>query len=289
MVTGPMVLMRPMADTTQGRRTNPEGKMPLKAHLVELRNRILKAVLGLAAGMVGGFCLYYPVFNLLTQPVRDANGVNGRLASITFTTVGGPFDQLIQVSLFIGVVISSPVWLYQLWAFIMPGLKKKEKVTALGFIAAAVPLFLGGVALALFVLPHSVQFFTGINPQGTSNLITASDYLAFVIRLLLAFGVAMVIPVLLFGLNMMGLIRGRQILRSWRVTLFLICLVAAMAAPGSDAMTMLYLAAPLLALFALAIILCLWNDKRRDKKRARLEEETEATANVPSRLEDLKG
>lgn len=263
--------------------------MPLKAHLVELRNRIFKALLGLAAGMVGGFYLYYPVFNLLTQPVRDANGVNGRLASITFTTVGGPFDQLIQVSLFIGVVISSPIWLYQLWAFIMPGLKKKEKVTALGFIAAAVPLFLGGVALALVVLPHSVQFFTGINPQGTSNLITASDYLAFVIRLLLAFGVAMVIPVLLVGLNMMGLVRGRQILKSWRITLFVICLLAAMAAPGSDAMTMLYLAAPLLALFALAIVLCLWTDKRRDKKRVRLEEETEAKANVPSRLEDLKG
>jgi sec-independent protein translocase protein TatC len=241
---------------TKGRKANPEGKMPLKAHLVELRNRIFKSLLGLAVGMVGGFFLYYPVFDLLTKPIRDVNGVDGRMASITFTTVGQPFDQLVQVSVFIGVVISSPVWLYQLWAFIMPGLKKREKWTALGFIGAAVPLFIGGVGLALFVLPHAVQFFTSINPQGTANLITASDYLSFVIRLLLAFGLAMIIPVLLFGLNMMGLIKGRQILKSWRVTLFVICLVAAMAAPGSDAMTMVYLAAPLLLLFAIATALC---------------------------------
>ncbi|MDN5755456.1 MAG: twin-arginine translocase subunit TatC, partial [Micrococcaceae bacterium] len=185
------------------------------------------------------------------------------------------FDIMIKVSLFLALIMASPVWLYQLWAFIVPGLKKKEKRTALSFISVAVPLFLGGIYLGYWVLPHALLFFLGLTPDIAVNLITVQDYLTFVLRLLIAFGISMIIPVLLVGLNMVGILPGKLIVKNWRITVFLICLVAAMAAPGGDALTMFVLAGPLLVLFAAATVFCLLNDRRRAKRRLEQQEENE--------------
>ncbi len=243
--------------------------MALKEHLLELRNRLFISLGALFVAAVGGFFLYRPVLALLIQPLKDAGGM------ANFSTAVSPFDIMIKVSLFLALVIASPVWLYELWAFIVPGLKKKEKRTALGFIGVAVPLFLLGIFLGYWVLPHALVFFLGLTPDIAVNLITVPEYLSFVLRLLLAFGLSMIIPVLLVGLNMIGILPGRIIVKNWRITVFLICLVAAMAAPGGDALTMFVLAGPLLVLFAAATVFCLVNDKRRAKRRAEQEEENE--------------
>ncbi len=243
--------------------------MALKAHLIELRNRLFISVGALFVAAVGGFFLYQPVLGLLFQPLKDAGG------TANFNTAVSPFDIMIKVSLFLALIMASPVWLYQLWAFIVPGLKKKEKRTALAFIGVAVPLFLGGIYLGYWVLPHALLFFLGLTPDIAVNLITVQDYLSFVLRLLIAFGISMIIPVLLVGLNMVGILPGKLIVKNWRITVFLICLVAAMAAPGGDALTMFVLAGPLLVLFAAATVFCLLNDKRRAKRRVEQEEENE--------------
>ncbi|WP_371415394.1 twin-arginine translocase subunit TatC [Citricoccus sp. SGAir0253] len=248
--------------------------MPLKDHLRELRNRLIIAGVGLLLGTVAGFLVYQPFFSALIDPVHRLSQ-GGRIVTVSFSAVGQPFDIMLQVALFIGLVISSPVWLYQLWAFVVPGLRKQEKRYALGFIAAAVPLFVLGVALGWLVLPEAVQFFVGLSPEGTANVITADVYIPFVLRLFLAFGAALVLPVVLVGLNLLGVLPGRQIIRHWRITVFLIALVAALAAPGSDAMTMFYLAVPLVLLFGVAIVVCLLNDRRRARRRAREDRETE--------------
>jgi sec-independent protein translocase protein TatC len=195
---------------------------------------------------------------------------------------------MIQVSVFLGLIIASPVWLYQLWAFIVPGLHKKERRLALSFVAAAVPLFVGGVTLAWLVLPNAVRVLTDFTPSGGSNFISAQVYLSFVLRLLLAFGVAFLLPVVLFGLNLAGILRGEQLVKSWRITVFLVCLFAAMAAPGADAMSMFYLAGPMLALFFAAIGLCVLNDRRRDRRAAKQAAETEATADIGTPSSELK-
>ncbi|WP_422392022.1 twin-arginine translocase subunit TatC [Arthrobacter sp. N1] len=261
--------------------------MALKEHLREARNRLFKSALAVLAGTVAGFFLYEPVLEALGAPIVAINEQDGRTASLNFDTAASPFDLLIQVSIFLGVVLSSPVWLYQLWAFITPGLKTGERRTALGFIVVAVPLFLTGIYLAWLILPNAVRVLTDFTPDQFSNLISVTVYFAFVLRLMLAFGIAFLLPVVLFGLDMVGLVSGKQILKAWRITVFLVCLFAAMAAPGGDALSMFYLAVPMLVLFFVAIGLCLLNDKRRARRNAAREADVEAHADRATPLNDL--
>ncbi len=243
--------------------------MSLREHLRELRRRLIIAALGVAAGAVAGFFLYDWMFALLADPVHAyGEGEDARLTQIAFNAVGQPLDLLIRISLFAGLVISSPVWLYQLWAFIMPGLKKTEKRYAAAFIAASVPLFVAGILLAYWILPQAIQFFFGLNPEGTSNIIAPDIYFTFVLHLFLACGIAMILPVVLVGINMLGLVSGRDILSAWRVVVLVIAIISAMAAPGGEAITMFFIMAPLTLLFALAVGLCLLNDKRRERRLA---------------------
>ncbi|MBE1513811.1 twin-arginine translocase subunit TatC [Nesterenkonia halotolerans] len=260
--------------TTQKRRRDPERTMALKDHLRELRNRLIKAALGILAGAVAGFFLYDWLVQVLAEPILGYEE-DGRLADIAFSTVGGPLDLMIRLSLFVGFVVSSPIWLYQIWAFIMPGLRKTEKRYAIGFIGASVPLFLAGIAAAYSVLPQAIDFFLALNPEGTSNIIDPDVYFTFVLHLFLAFGLAMIIPVVLVGVNMMGLVSGKQVLKAWRGVVMLIAVVSALAAPGGDAVTMFFLAIPLAVLFGIAILLCLLNDKRRAKREAQTDAEME--------------
>ncbi|WP_427008288.1 twin-arginine translocase subunit TatC [Pseudarthrobacter sp. H2] len=261
--------------------------MALLDHLKELRNRLFKAAIAVVLGTVVGFLVYQPMLTALIKPIRDLNEHEGRQATLNFDGVASSFDLMIQVSVFLGLIVASPVWLYQLWAFIVPGLHKKERRLALSFVAAAVPLFVGGVALAWLVLPNAVRVLTDFTPSGGSNFISAQIYLSFVLRLLLAFGIAFLLPVVLVGLNLAGVVKGAQLVRSWRITVFLVCLFSAMAAPGADAMSMFYLAAPMLVLFFTAIGLCLINDRRRDKRAIRRAAETEATADLPTPSSEL--
>lgn len=272
----------------RGRKANPEGRMALREHLREFRNRIIKSAIAVVVGAVAGFILYNPLFSQLIQPIMNVAEEDDRFASINFDGVASSFDLMVQTSLFLGLIVSSPVWLYQMWAFITPGLKEKERRIALAFMAVSVPLFIGGVYLAWLVLPNAVRALLSFTPEGGSNVITAQLYLTFVMRLLLAFGIAFLLPVVLFGLNLIGVLRGRQILKSWRVTVLLVCVLGAMAAPGPDIMSMFYLIIPLLFFFFLATGLCLLNDKRRDKRAAKRTTETEAAADTATSEDDLK-
>jgi len=180
------------------------------------------------------------------------------------------FDLRIQISIFLGVILTSPVWLWNFWAFIAPGLKQKEKRYATGFTVAAVPLFLAGTALAWTSLPGFVVVLIGFTPEGSSNVINASEYILFAIRILLIFGIAFVMPVVLVLLNFAGLATGRGILKSWRLAVFIIAVVSALATPTAEPMTMFLLMAPLSALYFSAIGIAMANDKRRERKLGKL-------------------
>jgi sec-independent protein translocase protein TatC len=252
------------------RRKDKERRMSLGSHLRELRTRLSWSAGFILAGSVVGWFLFDPVFKILQAPLIEVTERRGIEAIVNFGTVVSAFDLRIQISIFLGVILTSPVWLWNFWAFIAPGLKQKEKRYATGFTVAAVPLFLAGTALAWTSLPGFVVVLIGFTPEGSSNVINASEYILFAIRILLIFGIAFVMPVVLVLLNFAGLATGRGILKSWRLAVFIIAVVSALATPTAEPMTMFLLMAPLSALYFSAIGIAMANDKRRERKLAKL-------------------
>ena len=168
------------------------------------------------------------------------------------------------------MIITSPVWLWNIWAFVAPGLKEKEKRYAIGFMVSALPLFLSGTILAWASLPGFVVALIGFTPEGSTNVINAADYVLFAIRILLIFGIAFVMPVILVLMNFAGLATGRGILKSWRVAVLIIAIVAALATPVAEPMTMLLMMVPLMILYFGAVGIAMLNDKRRERKQEKL-------------------
>jgi sec-independent protein translocase protein TatC len=273
---------------SRARKANPEGRMSLWEHLKELKNRLIKSAIGVVIGGIGGWILYDPLLKALAEPVNRISEETGGLAAINFGTIASPFDFKLQMSLLIGAVISSPIWIYQLWAFITPGLTSKERRYTLGYMAAAIPLFLAGIWVGWLVVPQVVHALTQFTPAGSSSVIDARTYIEFVTRMVLMLGLAFLVPVVLVGVNMAGIVSGRTILKAWRITVFLVFVLAAIAAPGADAISMFMLAGPLLALFFAAIGICIMNDKRRERRQAKQVEETEATADIATPGSELK-
>ncbi|MCL3862800.1 twin-arginine translocase subunit TatC [Actinotalea sp. K2] len=235
--------------------------MPLRAHLLELRRRVVLVALGLTAGAVVGWFLYDPVVAALQDPLLRLE--DRGLVALNYPGIATPFDMKIKVSLFLGVLMSSPWWLLQLWLFITPGLTRRERRYAIGFLGAAVPLFLGGAFLAWQVLPNAVRLLTAFTPEGAANLIDAQMYLGFVMRVILAFGIAFLLPVVMVALNFAGLVSARTWLAGWRWAVMLVFTFAAFATPTPDAITMILLATPMCGLYFAAVGVCHLRDASR--------------------------
>lgn len=241
--------------------------MSLGAHLVELRKRLFISAGAIVAGLVGGWILSDWVWSMLRRPVEDL-GELGREAAITYADVTSGFDTKVQISLFIAVLIASPVWLYQIWAFVAPGLTRREKLYGVAFLGAAVPLFLGGAYAGWSVLPNIVRLLASFQPDQDAFFLNARTYLDFSIKLLLAVGIGFVMPVFLVLLNFIGVVRGASILKSWRMAILIIILFAGIATPAADLMSMFLLAAPIVVLYFAAAGITILHDRRLDKKRA---------------------
>jgi sec-independent protein translocase protein TatC len=247
--------------------------MPLREHLRELRTRLFKAGVAVLLGAVIGWFLYPRVYEALQAPILQIRADRLRqnptdVVTLSFDQVATSFNLQLRMSVYIGIVLSSPVWLYQLWAFIVPGLTKREKRYSMGFVGAAVPLFLAGIALAWKVLPNAIKFLTAFTPVGTANIINASDYFTFVLQIILAFGIAFVIPLLLVALNFAGVLSAVAMAKAWRVAVFLCFLFAAVASPTPDAGSMLALAFPMVGLYLVAVGIAWVNDRRRARRAA---------------------
>ena len=243
------------------------ARMPLRAHLRELRRRLFRIGLGLVVGMVAGWYLYKPVFEALIRPLHEVAARRGSLVAINFSGLAASFDMQIQVSIFLAVILTSPWWIYQIWAFVTPGLTRRERRYAVGFLAAAVPLFLAGAAVAWWALPRAVDMLTSFTPTGAQNLIDAPTYLSFVMRLVLAFGIAFLLPVVMVALDLVGVVRSRTWLRAWRWATVLIFTFAAVATPTPDAVTMLFVAIPMCGLYFGALWICVVHDRRVERRR----------------------
>jgi len=241
--------------------------MSLREHLQELRNRVLVSAVAVLLGAVVGWFLYEPLIEALKQPLDEVSEQRGSLATLNYGDIASPFNLKLKLSVYLGIVIASPVWLYQTWAFVVPGLTRKERRNALAFVAAAVPLFASGLLLAWFVLPNAVHFLTDFTPEGAVNIVSADAYLTFVTRIMLAFGVAFVIPLFLVALDAVGLVTAATLVRGWRIAVFLSFLFAAIASPSPDAGSMIALAVPIVALYFVALGVAWFMDRRRGRRR----------------------
>lgn len=226
--------------------------MSLAHHLLELRRRlVVSAWTALAASVIGWF-LADPALQAIRAPIMEIALTQHRLAALNFDNLTGAFDLKLQIALTIGLIISSPVWLFQLFAFLVPGLSTTERRYTFGFFFTAVPLFLGGCAAGWYVVPHIIAVLSGFAPAGAASLIQANDYFTFIIKLVVAVGMGFVLPVLLVLLNFVGVLSAHSLRKSWRIAILSIMIFSAAVTPSADIMSMFFLAAPLVILCVMA-------------------------------------
>ncbi|MCX4861687.1 twin-arginine translocase subunit TatC [Streptomyces canus] len=272
---------------------DPEGRMPLADHLRELRNRLAKALLAIVLVTIVAAFFYNDIINFLTKPILDSIGckqsfaelaksssddATQKCARITINGLLAPFTLALQVSLTAGVVLASPVWLYQLWAFIAPGLHRHEKKYAYAFVFTGAPLFMGGAYFAYSVLPTTAKVLIDFTPSGSiDNLLPLDDLLQLVTRMVIVFGLSFELPLLLVMLNLTGMITGKRMLGWWRGMIMGITVFAAVATPSTDPLSMLALAGPIWVLYFFAVVFSLVNDKRRRRREAEGPDDDEAS------------
>jgi sec-independent protein translocase protein TatC len=257
--------------TRPKRERNPEGRMSLGAHLVELRKRLVIAAIAILVGAIGGWFIYDFVFAALQAPITQIVESTGAKASIAFFGITDAFDLRLQIAITAGIVVSSPIWLYQIWAFFVPGLHRREKRYALSFIGTAIPLFFLGCLAGYYVLPHIVVLMLGFAGDGSSIPIGAKGYYDFMIKLMLATGIAFVLPVFLVLLNFVGVLSAKAIIKGWRVAILLICLFTAIATPAADVISMFLLAIPMVILYFGAAGIAFLHDRRQARRADNLE------------------
>ena len=209
--------------------------MSLGAHLIELRNRLFIAAIAVAAAMAAGWYLTPLVWSMLRKPLDDL-AATGREVAIQYTDVSSGFDTKVQIAFFFAMLVSSPVWLYQVWAYIAPALLAKEKKYALVFLLAAVPLFVGGVVLGYYIMPSAIAIMLAFTPESFEvlNLLEMNDFFKMMMQLMLVFGLGFLLPVVVVTLNFVGVLSAKALAGARRYVLFGCAVFGAAATPGGE-------------------------------------------------------
>jgi sec-independent protein translocase protein TatC len=255
----------------KGRTADRDGRMRLGEHLREFKRRFYISAAAIVAAAIGGFFLAKPVLYLLSAPLEDLKAA-GLEVDLNFTNITQAFDVQMRIGFMLGLIIASPVWIWQLLAFIVPALRTVERRYVFGFIAAAVPLFVGGCATGWFVLPRIIRLFVGFAPDGFTAFLGASDYWDFSLKLVFAVGVAYVLPLVVVFLNLAGIVEGRTILKGWRWAVLVATLFGAFVTPAGEVLSMFIIAVPMVVLYFAATGIALLVDRRRAKRERRAAE-----------------
>lgn len=254
--------------------------MPLAEHLRELRNRLVKSLLAIVVTTVVAAFFYKDIIQFFTDPIFDAVGCPYSFAELAKGTeetqcarivqngLLSPFTLALTVSLSSGVALAAPVWLYQLWGFVAPGLHRHEKKYSLAFVAAGFPLFLMGAYFAYWSLPKMASVMLEFSIIGSDNQLPLDDLLQLVMRMIIVFGLSFELPLLLVMLNFGGVLSGKRMAGWWRGMIMGITLFAAIATPSTDPISMLALAGPIWVMYFAASAIALANDRRRARRDA---------------------
>ncbi len=260
-----------VVDVLRGKPHNPvgpDGRMALSDHFRELRARLIRSALILVILFFVAIYFYDQLLELVQHPYNEAQqqlrGSGTRTEAVVNDATGG---LLLQMKLcgVVALIAASPYWLYQIWAFVLPGLHANEKKYTRMFAAVAGPLFIAGVALGYYVLPKGLQVLISFTPNGVTNLIDFTHYFSFLMRMLLIFGIAMEIPLFVLLLNLAGVVSGQQIGRARPWIIVGTMVFAAVATPSTDPFSMLMLGIPMLILFAFSEIAARILDRIRGK------------------------
>jgi sec-independent protein translocase protein TatC len=276
---------------------DPEGRMSVMDHLRELRRRVIITLIVIGVGAVIAYQFYNPILHFLDRPYcnvppsQRASSDNGHCTFLALAPTVG-FIARLKVSVTVGTVCTAPIWLYQLWAFVTPGLRKNERKWSIAFVAASSSLFALGMALAYLVLFAGLRVLSGQSGSGVTTQLTIDSYLSFLTLLLLVFGSAFELPLLIVMLNLVRVL-PYKLLRKWqRMGIFLIFLFAGVATPTADPFTMCAMAVPMVILFEAAVLFCFIHDRRRARTNDEVDlssladNEASTIDPIPSRLDD---
>jgi sec-independent protein translocase protein TatC len=247
---------------------DPDGRMTLIQHVRELRNRLVKVALAIILGMVIGLVFFHPIWNLIQRPFCSAviNGHTGCHVLGDTLIISGVFDSFmlrLKVAFFAGLILTSPIWFYQLWAFIAPGLYRREKRWTYTFAAIAAPLFAAGAVIAYFAMSRGLRYLLDLAPHGVVVLPSVDTYLGYFVGMLFGFGLCFELPLALLLLNLAGILTHERIKKWRRMMIFGVFLFAGIASPSPDPLTMLLLAVPCLVLVEISEVIIWANDRRR--------------------------
>ncbi|MFZ1117434.1 MAG: twin-arginine translocase subunit TatC [Propionibacteriaceae bacterium] len=246
----------------------PDGTMTLYEHLRELRYRLIVSALAIMAGMIVAWFFRYDLLNILQQPyfqAIDALKVKNPDTTTVLVNINltSPLALSLKVSALAGVILTAPFWLYQLWAFVVPGLLAKEKKWTLIFIAAATPMFVGGVIVGYIILPKGITVLLSFTQSGVTNLQDINAYLSFLLRMMMVFGIAFLLPLVVLMLNFVGVIKARQLAKARKLVIFGTFVFGAVATPSTDPFSMLALAVPMTLLFLGTEVIAHISDSRK--------------------------
>jgi len=284
--------------TRMGRRlrrpTNPEGRMSVLDHLRELRRRLILVMIIVALGAVVGWLIYKPLLTIIKHPYSNIPyqhrlGPQNQSSSQAKQQLRAPLDGFtirLKVSVIAGAVLTAPLWLYQLWAFVTPGLRKNERRWTISFVASSSALFALGMALAYFTLYKGLNVLVTQAGNGTQAALDVSSYISFVVLMLVIFGASFELPLLIIMLNAVRVLPYRLLRRGQRLGIFLVFLFAAVATPSTDPFTMIAMAVPMVVLFELAVLWCFLHDRRRARRQLAAQQEM-LPDDVPSAVEPL--
>ncbi|MDO5672370.1 MAG: twin-arginine translocase subunit TatC [Actinomycetaceae bacterium] len=247
-------------------RENPKAVMRISEHLRELRKRLLLSIGGIAVASVAGWFLYEPVMEIITYPITSS-GTSG--LQLNFQTIGAAFDMKMRVSIWVGILLSSPWWIGQLAAFIAPALKRREKIFVLAFGLAGLVLFASGAFLGMLIAPRAVTILNSFTPEGAASLLRADAYITFYTRLVILFGLSFLLPVALVAANFAGLIRAISMLKAWRWVVVSCFIFTAIANPLPSPWPMTVQAIILISLYLIAVGISALNEWWKRKHAAK--------------------
>lgn len=242
-----------------------QGAMTLAEHFNELRKRLVRSALALIVCTIAVWNQFSDIFAVIRAPYDSVQGL-GSNAVLALTGITSGFSLQLRVSLATAFVISSPIWIYQLWRFISPGLKQNERKWSYAFTAVAVPLFSCGVVLAYYVMPRMLNILFEFTPSDVENVTSVESYLSFFLHLTLFFGIGFLLPLVLVTLNFAGILSGERLKAAWRWLILGSFVFGAVATPNGDPLAMTFVALPMIAMSFFAVGIALVNDRSRERR-----------------------